>query len=285
MRDTTVTERRRIHKIVVLALGLSWRVFGQSAPDGVQPESFRVQGTIVSPWDSFPKDLRIPEKRLRFREEQSTGNSQVNESDRDVPIPRTEIIFHGPLATKTVTVDEKGSYQVDLPLGVYEMTARGPRIGAMAVTEYKRLFRVTSSTTIIINGKLNALINNCDVVVSGDTETQRLEEWKNACGGEDIYSYPSKDGVPLQLYISYPRREVAGSTYLYGCEESKLGTARLVFVAYNLFSLEAQKVFYDKKAAVVEASGNVIVSDATGASHRAESIRFVIRDGEAVQLR
>jgi len=266
--------------VVVGASLVCASLFGQLAPNGLESKTFHIEGTISSPLDSMLNSVAVRRSMLKLRG-QMTANTNVDDKDSDVAAPRTAVTFHGEHVTKTVTVDEKGAYQLDLPIGFYKMTADGPQIGSLAVTEYVRIFRVMSSATVTLNGSLYLARTNCDVVVSGDTEVQRLEKWKNECGGEDSFPFPAKDGVPLELYVRYSRREATPQGYVYRSDQTFRSYVP-IFVAYNLFALEAQKVVYDQKARTIEASGNVIVTDATGTAHHTDAIKFVIKDGEVV---
>jgi len=268
---------------VIVALLLLAPGFGRFAPSGPKPVTFHIQGTISSPMDSLPNGLPVRRSRLRLCGEQVTGAARVGDEDSDVAVPRTEVTFQGELITRTVTVDEKGAYQVDLPIGVYKMTACGPQITGLAVTEYRRLIRIRSATTITLNGTLYSARMSCGAVVGVDTEAQRVEEWKNSCGSEDFFPLPAKDGAPLELYVRYPQRDATSRGYIYRSQQTSQPDVP-VFVAYNLFSLEAQKVVYDRQAQTIEASGNVIVTDATGIAHKIDSTEFIIRDGEVVLL-
>ncbi len=132
-----------------------------------------------------------------------------------------------------MVVDGKGFYSADLPVGTYKMIAQGPTIRPQALTQYTRLFRVVSPTSIVLNGTLYMARMNCDAIVGGVTEEQKKEAWKNACGGEDSFPIPSKDGTPLRIYVQYPQRETIDSGYLY--TSNKIAQPDVpVFVAYNL---------------------------------------------------
>jgi hypothetical protein len=97
------------------------------------------------------------------------------------------------------------------------MTARGPGIGALTLTEYVRLFRVSSATTIVLNGALHMAQDSCDTVIAvvGEEDSDEQDKWRDACGGEDYFSVPSKDGTPFQIYIRYPGRQRTGPGILY----------------------------------------------------------------------
>jgi len=56
-----------------------------------------------------------------------------------------------------------------------------------------------------------------------------------------------------------------------------------VFVAYNLFSLQADRVTYDSTTRIIEASGNVLVMNESSAPQRADYVVLKMEDGQAVQ--
>lgn len=255
-------------------------LLGQRASPTPQSTIFHVEGTITSPWESLLHGALVPREKLIFHGEQPITTATTDEY---VVLPRTEVTFHGDHETKTLVVDQKGFYSADLPVGVYKMIAEGPTIWPQALTTYVRLFRVTSPTTIILNGALYMARTSCDAMVGGDTEEQKMEAWKNVCGGEDSFTVPSKDGTPFQIYIRYPQRQNTDRGCLY--TSSKIAEPGVpVFVAYNLFSLEADKVFYDVKNRTIAATGNVVVADGSGTTRHADSLGFRIEDGQVVPL-
>jgi hypothetical protein len=57
-----------------------------------------------------------------------------------------------------------------------------------------------------------------------------------------------------------------------------------VFVAYNLFTLRADRVVYDVQSRTLEATGNVVAENADGTIQRADSMKFRVENGEAIPL-
>jgi len=109
------------------------------------------------------------------------------------------------------------------------------------------------------------------------------EAHKAACSREESFLIPSEDHVPFELYIHYGTRALSGSTYSYGDRKSPYGDP--VFVAYNLLSLQADKVAYNAASRVIEAKGNVTYVSESGQTQRADSLAFRIKGGQAVRLR
>jgi hypothetical protein len=91
----------------------------------------------------------------------------------------------------------------------------------------------------------------------------------------------SKDGVPLHLDFHYLRRERSDGNFTYS---SHLGFHRPVLAIYNLFTLQADSVVYDKNSRRINASGEVVIEDESGQVH-AESAAFKIQDGKAIRIR
>ena len=57
-----------------------------------------------------------------------------------------------------------------------------------------------------------------------------------------------------------------------------------VFVAYNLFTLRAERVVYDVQSKTLQATGNVVTVDADGATRRADSMTLEIENGRVTGL-
>jgi hypothetical protein len=258
-------------------------LFGQTTFRPASPMTFRIEGTISSEWDSLPAGILIPRNSGASQSKEDARVEGVDDKGTYIRLPRTQITFSGKQANKTVVVDKKGFYQVDLPVGFYKMTAEGPAIGPQALKQYVRLFRVKAPQSIVLNGTLYKARVTCDAVGGGETEDQKTEEWKNICGGEDYFPSPSKDGTPFQLYIQYPQREPTERGHIYTSNKTTEPDVP-VFVAYNLFSVEADRVVYDAKNRTIAASGNVVTADGSGTTHHADSIGFKIEDGQAIPL-
>lgn len=194
-------------------------------------------------------------------------------------IPHVEVHFVGDNADQTVTADDRGFYQIDLPVGTYTMTAVLPLSGPNHVslgTKYVRFFRVPSPTTITLNGSLYG-IYSCDGVWGGkDAE----EIYKDDCGGEDSYPFPSQEGVPFRLDIRYVRRERGENLVSYS---SNTVVKRPVLVAYNLFALQADSVDYSRTDGTVRAYGHVVIEDQSGQAS-ARSAAFKFDSGKATRI-
>jgi hypothetical protein len=92
-----------------------------------------------------------------------------------------------------------------------------------------------------------------------------------------------KDNVPFQIWIRYPQRQPTERGVVYSSDNIGWPSVPVV-VAYNLFSLEADKVIYDGKSQTIKASGNVVVDNASGTPSRADSAAFKIENGQALPI-
>jgi len=191
-------------------------------------------------------------------------------------IPHVEVHFLGDNADQTVTADDNGFYQTDLPVGTYTMTVSSIRRPYIGFQKYTRFFRVPSLTSITLNGYLNPRYS-CDGVWTGE-DAQEL--YKDSCGGEDSFPFPSRDAVPLRLDIRYVRRERGEKLVSYGSNGVVKGP---VLVAYNLFALKADSVEYSRTDGTVRASGHVVLEDQSGPTS-ASSAAFKFDDGKANRI-
>jgi hypothetical protein len=248
-------------------------LFGQSAAPVDRPRTFHIHGTI-----------------------RNFAGAAVSNVDA---------VFKRDMFTKTVFTDEGGSYDVDLPAGLYTMTASPLE---RFLEGYRRpLFRVGSSPTLTLNVTLEPA-GTCDLAIGPGGTRPNAETVRRACGGWDSFSVPSADGAAFEVLIQFGSWQPTdhGDAYsirepLTGVEIPPLGQQipddwpahgkRVVFgdeipvfVAYNLFTLRAKRVVYDVQSRTLEATGNVVAAKADGATEHADSMTFRIENGEAIPI-
>jgi hypothetical protein len=227
----------------LVVLLLCETLFGQGFALAPQPQTFHVTGTITD-----PNGAVIAGAKVRFQREQA----------------KTIVVTSG-----------SGVYEADLSLDDYTMAAE-----VAYFRPYRRpLFRVSTRINLIFNIVLS-VASSCDVVIVGPATGQ---DWAAAeeefCLHEEFFQASSTDGVPYQVYIRYVKRSAVGDRHTYTSQ--KFPNEDRVFLAYNLFSLQADKVSYDEKSRIVEASGNVVVEDESGTSGPADHASFKMVEGRA----
>jgi hypothetical protein len=207
------------------------------------------------------------------------------QSTNDSVVPGTEVAFHGEQVSRTVVSDDKGFYQIDLPVGLYTMTAARP--GYSNLQKYSRpLFQIGSQPTFVLNITLYDERYTCDIVDRPGANPEQLANIeKDACGGEDSFPLPSENGVQFQVYIRYPRRALTDRGYVYKGDQITTNTRAPASVEYNLFTLEAEQVLYDASHQKLEALGHVVVMDESGKSQNANSMIFKLENGHIIQAR
>jgi hypothetical protein len=184
-----------------------------------------------------------------------------------------QIMFESAPATNTSETNDSGRYQLDLPFGVYTMQAhsKGFRV-------YDRPpFCVTSPTRITFDITLPVGKYVDGVIISMSGEPALRDYY-----AEESFSLPSRDCRQLSLLFRYVKRTANNGVYSYAGEKDPYDDP--VFVAYNLFSLQADRVVYNPKRQTVEASGNVIVIKESGATEHADSITLKVDNGQAIPL-
>jgi hypothetical protein len=198
-------------------------------------------------------------------------------------IPRTKVVFQNKQFDKTVTTDERGDYEADLPIGDYTMTAQ-----AAGFRPYRRpLFRTTSAETIAFDFTL-PVMPTCDLsVVSTNGGTATPEDLEAAqeqfCSREEYLSLPSSDGVPFQIWIHYGKHIVTGDRHVYTGEKTRNNDP--VLVNYNLFSLRADEVVYDARSKTIRATGNAMAVDESGTTRRVDAMEMKFENGKVIVIR
>jgi hypothetical protein len=201
--------------------------------------------------------------------------------------PGTEVTFQSNQVNRTVSVDEQGFYETDLPFGFYTMTARAPAHYRLLRKYERPLFRVMSPKSVVLNATLSSVGRSCDIRwnTSGPPEdpSQLENAVKDLCGGEDSFTVASNDGVPFQLHVRFPKRSSQEQSYVY--RSDRVGRTQIpVFLEYNLFSLGADRVSYETSNRTIVASGNVVATDGSGVTRHANSLAFRIENGQAIPL-
>lgn len=198
-------------------------------------------------------------------------------------IPGAKIVFQNKLFDKTLTTNERGTYEIDLPFGTYTMATQ-----VAGFKPYHRpLFSVMSTETIVFDVTL-PVQPTCDLtVVSTDGGTATREDLEAAerefCLREDSYPVPSSSGVPFQVWIRYAKHSVTGNTHLYTGKKTPYDDP--VVVAYNLFSLRADEVTYDAKTQTIRAVGNVATGDESGMNRGIDAANIKFENGRAITIK
>lgn len=224
----------------------------------------------------------------------------VSRADDGSSVPGVRVEFEGEKTDTTVSPDQGGRYEAELPVGLYTMTVQPL---SPALVTYKRpLFRVASPTNIVFDVSLDAYEKrNCEIWnPPPGNEISERDRVKNACGGLDEFPLPSEDGTAFQLLIRFGTRKPTDSGYVYsapvdfsvipepsyvyrsGRNPPTLGPP--VFVAYNLSTLRAEHVAYDEKNQKLQANGKVVVTNEKGETRRADSMTFRIENGQITPL-
>jgi hypothetical protein len=229
----------------IAVLSLCATAWGQSVNSPIAPGSLHVRGTVTDPLGAA--------------------------------VPGAEITFNGEQTARTTMTNASGKYEIDLPLGRYTMKAerRGLR------TCRRPLFLVSLPTDLMFDITLPAE-QMVDRIIAGKVASERSDLPLNWYG-EEFVPLPSKDGVPFQLFVRYFRRTAIDDSLEYTGET--IPYEEPVFVAYNLFSLQADHVILDVKRRTLKARGNVVMSDEAGTMQRPETISLSIEDGHATPLR
>src|SRR6185437_4248225 len=219
----TLAETMRI--IAFICIGLAQMavplLFGQTAQAKRETRTFQVRGTIRDPLGDV--------------------------------FPGIDVVFASREVTRKLVTDGHGFYDVQLPAGLYTMTAQASETipGYRFLEKYRRpTFQVGTSNLIKFDITLNPARMTCDMVTLGDPPTPEVQEElaKDACGGEDLFDIPSQWDPTLQLYIRFLRRLQAGQKREYsGDIVANPNVYAPVRIEYNLFTLEAKHVIYDPK--------------------------------------
>jgi hypothetical protein len=200
----------------------------------------------------------------------------------DFPVRGAEVTFGSQKISITVSSDSSGFYEADLPVDLYTMTAKPVE---RSLQRYRRpLFRATSPTSLTFNITLGPAGPFCDIKKPVLGQPPPADDGVRDCGGGDTFPAPSQDKVPFDLFIQYETRMPTDRGYSYNAGAPLPDSQSAVFVAYNLFTLQADHIVYNVQDRTLEATGNVLADSSDGTVQHADSMTFKIENGEATPL-
>jgi hypothetical protein len=190
------------------------------------------------------------------------------------------VIFEG---TSRKSVKANGRfYEADLPIGIWTATVTILMGGETFKQSRPRLFRVTAPTELTLDLFVRPAVG-CGgfLFLTGDNRPatkEELEEASENCHGQQLFPVPSDDGVPFELVIGGQNHKLCARL-----EGANKDACNREFATYNAWTVQADKIVYNPREWLLEASGNVVVEDGN-LEYRRDSIRFFIGDGQAVPV-
>ena len=165
----------------------------------------------------------------------------------------TQVIFESGRVRREVITNDEGFYEVELPPGVYSVTTY--KLGFCPLR--RATFTVEPDRVMLLNIRLNvcALVHGARLKDGKWVE----EAWQTDGSKTESFLLKRKQGSLGELFIRYAtRREHKGHIEYSGTEDEMPGR---VVVTYNLLTIWADKVSYDKKKHVLLAAGNVYIEE------------------------
>lgn len=167
-------------------------------------------------------------------------------------IPGAIVIFKSEQVKKKVTSNESGNYEIELPVGTYEVTTELTNFAPFQ----RASFRVQPGTTTINVVPVPLAVSYGTVAPSYEYAT---------------FSLPSSSGVPLNLVIRFNTQQKRKGIIEYG----------KAMASYNVSAIYADKLRLDTQTFRLEAKGNVAIEDGKQRIH-AKSAEIKFKAGEPV---
>lgn len=184
-------------------------------------------------------------------------------------VARAAVVVEGEGATRTAMTSEDGTYQIELPTGVYRI-----KVESIGFCPARRAaFRVQQSTTARFNFTLVPCPISNDLRIVNGQYRGEVDHYRDPFK-EEIFPLAHSTGAPLELLVRYGERredkntiEYRGTVINYDeYADSPAGSIRRnkylgVTVSYDSLMIHADRVRLDPQAFRLEAEGNVIVED------------------------
>lgn len=173
------------------------------------------------------------------------------------------ITIEGEGAKRTITAANDGTYEVELPVGIYriKVNSAGFCPARRAAFKVQSLTVATFGFTLVVCPTVN------NIIVENGRYKGETDGYQSPFKEEDFPVGPA--GSPLDLLIRYGRRRKDGNIIEYTGYKSSIqytghssGDKRLgVTVSYNLLTINAEKVRLNPKTLRLEAEGSVVIEN------------------------
>jgi hypothetical protein len=178
-------------------------------------------------------------------------------------VPNATVIVKGKETTYKVVTGEDGTYEIELPAGIYRISVNELR--GFSSTR-RAAFYLRPSTTTIFDFTLFSP-ESVSVNYTGAKYGEVLDDGPRTGFKYEVFSLSRSAGVPLELMFQYGERKVEGSIIEYKANVISYGESMYgepypgVVVSYNLMTIHANKVRFDRNLLNIEAEGNIFIED------------------------
>jgi subtilase family serine protease len=162
-------------------------------------------------------------------------------------LPGETIVISNKTNSWEVKTDLLGEYQINLPIGIYQITVKSPGFFPFQ----RASFQINENSSAVIDIQLiptNEII--CELVV--DSEDKEIKAANSLNLNYDEFITDCFIGNSnLNLIINFSNKQ----------ENKQLIEYTRVVLSYNLFTVYADKMIFDKKSLLLKASENVVVRE------------------------
>jgi len=172
-------------------------------------------------------------------------------------VPNAKVIFQADGLKREAVTNEEGYYEIELPVGIYRVTTNSTGF----CPSQRASFRVQPSSdtlmdlTLVVCPLANILKYDVAGTYVGE-ECRYIDPFAN-----ESFPITKISGIPLNLLIRYGKRQEEGSVLEYQGAKVENGVPSSVTVSYDVLTIVADKVRFDKQTFMLEAEGSVIVED------------------------
>jgi hypothetical protein len=177
--------------------------------------------------------------------------------------------------SRAIHTDEDGAYDVGLPTGIYRM-----KVSSTGFCPIRRAaFKVMPSTVIKFDFTLIVcpIVNNISIL---DGQYKGETDDYTPPFAEDLLAIDTLALPQPSLLIQFGERALVGNIIQYRgfkSDDKYIG----VMASYNLMTLYADKLSFDKEVGLIKAEGNVILEDGKQ-QVRARRVEIVFKAGEPI---
>ncbi len=172
-------------------------------------------------------------------------------------VQNVKVYFESDTLRRETLTNDDGDYKIELPVGVYRVTTNSPGFCA----SQRAPFRVQASSGNLLN--LTLVVCPLANILTFDKDNKFVGEecrYIDPFQSESFQISKALDST-LTLLVRYGSRREKEDVVEYQGAEVKNGVPSGVFVSYDVLTITAEKVRFNKKTFLLEASGKVVIEN------------------------
>jgi hypothetical protein len=204
----------------------------------------------------------LPVRLNTIGEKQRAHLGGVVTDSNEARLAKAKLIIERNHTATTVVTNDDGTFEADLSPGIYQIT-----VGAQGFCRTTRAeFELKPSDSATLNFVLVDCALEYTLTFEGDKFKNDSDRYKMPFSEESFF-LGSQSSPQLNVFVQFGEREEGKGIVKYGGFKLSGGRSVGATLTYNLLTLHADTICFDRTTSQIQARGNVVVEDGRQTRH------------------